>query len=159
MANNGIKASELKYFEDGYLAIGDTNSTAGAAIVRMTSFSFTRTSDTSEIQSFDSDFEKASYITSQSWEASAEAYFTEDPTGNAYSGISPYVTTSATDAEDLLDRALDRNNSEVKVFFKIGSSMLTADAILSSFEFTGSVGEATTYSISLQGSGSIEKVN
>jgi hypothetical protein len=161
MAQNGMTFSQAQFFDGtaGFLTIatsGNTGST-GNAILRLTSVEVNQTNNTIDLQAFDNDFQIDRAITTQSFEVSAEGYFTgTGTTGNLYSGNTTYVTGKYT-GEDLLDLALERR-SDLTIYVKLGGKIKKGRVVIASYSVSSSVGEVQTFSLSLSGSGGLEAV-
>lgn len=162
MANNGMKFAEANFFDGGtagFLTIatsGNTGST-GNALLRLTSVEVSQNNATVDLQSFDSDFTIARAITTQSFEITAEGYFTSSGlTGNIYSGNTTYVS-GGYNAEDILELALQRR-TDLRIYVKLGNKIKTGSVVIASYSVSSSTGEVQTFSLSLSGSGGLEAV-
>lgn len=166
MSYKGITASEATFFDgfserSGIVAINLNGSTGNTyqALLRVTSFDFNITQDVLELQSFDGDRVKVKTPTTQSWSASAEAYFISSAsTANGYSGSTGVTINGGLSGEHLLVEIIQNKGVDYPFFIKLGGVMLKSRVVIASYGISSSTGEVQSYSLSLEGSSALEQV-
>jgi hypothetical protein len=153
-----MATNAFKYFEDGFLTLNLTGGTAGGKVLlRLTDISLKMSRDIDETVTFDNNFNKVKNPTFFNWSVSASGVISSD------TGESEFESSSSGDTRvintynglELID-VIKTKTTSAYVYMKIASATYQkGKVIVSSFEVSGSVGSKLTYSIEMQGSGSL----
>lgn len=160
--------SDLKFFEDGFLGINATGTTASnsvSALICLTDISLSYDNDTLEIQHAEDNFNKQYINTSSSWTAEASFSYSE-ATGSGqldfsrYSGDTKLLSgaNKVINASQLFELAKVKNKQYPLIVRLSTGNYQKGMVIITNVSLEGSVGAFKTGSISFQGAGALAKV-
>lgn len=161
----GLNTNNVKFAEDGYIAINATGSTSkGSVIIGLTDCSLSYSNDQLELQHFESNFNKYFVSTSSNWTMSASFNIVSETGSTAidtarYSGDTKLLSgvQKTKNGLQLLELAKTKN-LKVGVIRKLSANHFeSGEAIITSYSVDGSVGAVLTGSIEFQGVGPLTK--
>lgn len=152
---SNYSSTNLQFFETGYIIINSK------PVIGLKDIKVSWKNNTADIQNFDQNRIKNSYVQNSEWSASASGdFFATNFTGKtnlswAVTGDSRITaTSSATNGAQLLESA--KGTTPVTVVMKLGPSIYqTGSALITNFEYSGSAGENLQFSLELKGLGTL----
>jgi hypothetical protein len=153
-----MASNAFKYFEDGFLTLNMTGGTSGGKVLlRLTDITLKQSRDIDETVTFDNNWNKIKIPTFYNWNVSCSGIISSD------TGESEFEASASGDTRiintyngiDLIDLIKTRTTSAY-IYGKFGSTTYQkGKVVISSMEVSGSAGSKMTYSLELEGSGSL----
>lgn len=160
---NYIQASDIKYYESGFLAInltGGTSSTNGRAIIGLNNVSLSYQNNTADVATFDLNFNILKVNTTSEWFISASGLYL-NVSGESYSIHSGNTRVHGGISSKELLGAVKAKLATCHVWLKIADNHFEhGNVVVNSFEITaGAPGEPLEFSLELTGSGALTTTN
>lgn len=150
-----MTTNSIKYFENGFLVL--TSGTTGSAILGLQDISLSYSVDTTELQAFDTNFQKLYAPSYKNWSVSASGVFMSMSGESEFPQSGDTNVVGGQSAAALLE-LIKLRKTDQKIILKLDTNNYQKGSVLvTSFEVSATAGENMSFSLELQGTSELTK--